>query len=169
MSDKIILSHEGNFTHGREAKIIRGYFHRTQVVGDTALTESNLFHNRILKASFYKVIDLAGNVIESVLPTDTEWAVNEWTENLLSLSYEFTGLTGTPLTMKQIQAAINDIKADPATKTIPTHRLSLTEIRGETVGGWGNHRDVTHAHAIAGGHTDGILEREIEIILAGLS
>ena len=101
-----------------------------------------------------------------MLPTDTEWAVNFWSENQDSLNYEFSGLTGTPLTHLQIAAAIADIKADPFTKTIPTHRLSITELRAEIVGGWGNHRDVTTAFAIAGGHTDGILESEITAILS---
>ena len=60
MTDKLIHSHEGNFTHGRTAKIIRGYFHRTAVKGDTALGEGNFFAKNCVKASFYKVIDLAG-------------------------------------------------------------------------------------------------------------
>ena len=115
------------------------------------------------------MIDLEGTVIESLPPTDTEWATDNWNENLISLSYEFTGLNGTPLTHAQIQAAIADIKADPATKTIATHRLSIAEIRGGEASGWANHIDVTTAYAIAGGHTDGILESEITEILSGLS
>ena len=169
MTDKLIHSHEGNFTHGRTAKIIRGYFHRTAVKGDTALGEGNFFANNCVKASFYKVIDLDGNVIESLPPTDTEWATDNWNENLVSLSYEFTGLNGTPLTRAQIQAAIADIKADPATKTIATHRLSITEIRGGQASGWANHKDVTTAYATPGGHVDGISESEITLILAELS
>ena len=169
MTDKLIHSHEGNFTHGRTAKIIRGYFHRTAVKGDTALGEGNFFANNCVKASFYKVIDLDGNVIESLPPTDTEWATDNWNENLVSLSYEFTGLNGTPLTRAQIQAAIADIKADPATKTIATHRLSIREIRGDQVSGWANHKDVTTAYATPGGHVDGISESEITLILAELS
>ena len=168
MTDKLIHSHEGNFTHGRTGKIIRGYFHRTAVKGDTALGEGNYFANNCVKASFYKVIDLAGNVIESLPPTDTEWSVDVWQEDIISLSYEFTGLNGTPLTPAQIHAAIADIKADPATKTIPTHRLSLAEMRNDVVGGWANHKDVTDAYSIAGGHTDAILETEISAILLGL-
>ena len=85
-----------------------------------------------------------------------------------SLSYEFTGLNGTPLTPAQIHAAIADINADPATKTIAKHRLSLVEIKGGQVSGWANHKDVTDAYSIPGGHTDGILETEITVILAGL-
>ena len=169
MTDKLIHSHEGNFTHGRTAKIIRGYFHRTAVKGDTAEGEGNYFANNCVKASFYKVIDLDGNVIESLPPTDTEWATDNWNENLDSLSYEFTGLNGTPLTHAQIQAAIADIKADPATKTIATHRLSITEIRGGHGSGWANHKDVTTAYATPGGHVDGISESEIALILAELS
>jgi len=168
MTDKLIHSHEGNFTHSREGKIIRGYFHRTAVKGDTALGEGNYFANNCVKASFYKVIDLEGNVIESLPPTDTEWATDNWAENLDSLSYEFTGLNGTPLTPAQIHAAIADINADPATKTIAKHRLSLVEIKGGQVSGWANHKDVTDAYSIPGGHTDGILETEITVILAGL-
>ena len=167
-ADKFIESHEGNFTHGRSINVTRGYFHRTAVKGDTALGEGEYFHNHVVKASFYKVIDLDGVIVESVLPTDTEWAVDEWPENQRSLSYEFTGLNGTPLTSKQISAIIADIKADSATKGIADHRLSVAEIAPEKVSGWANHVDVTHAYAIAGGHTDGISEAEIAKILAGI-
>jgi len=169
VTDKLIMSHEGDYTEGRTAKIIRGYFHRTAVKGDTALGEGNYFHNNCVKASFYKVIDLAGNIIESLPPTDTEWATDNWEENLLSLSYEFTGLNGTPLTPLQIKAAIEDIKADPATKTISNHRLTIAEIKAEHASGWGNHHDVTIAYQTPNGHVDAISEAEIAEILAGLS
>ena len=164
-----IPSNSGNYTKGRDGhSIIRGYFHRTAVKGDTALGEANYSHNHCVQASYYKVIDLDGNVIESTLPTDTEWAVNEWDENEISLSYEFTGLNNTPLTAKQIAAVIADIKADKADKTIANHRLSIAEIPPRKVSGWANHHDVTTAYKIAGGHTDGISEAEIAQILAGI-
>lgn len=172
MTAKIILSNPGNFSKWRGGqKIIRGYFHRTAVKGDTAEGEANYFHNHVIKASFYKVIDLAGNVVESVLPADTEWATNEWIENERSLNYEFTGLNGTPLTPQQIAAAIADIKADPATKGIVTHRLTLPEIldlSSHFASGWANHLDVTRAFKIPGGHVDAISEEEVRQILAGL-
>jgi hypothetical protein len=164
-----IPSNSGNYSKGRDNHLItRGYFHRTAVKGDTAIGEANYFHNNCVQASFYKVIDLDGIVVESVLPTDTAWAVNEWDENEISLSYEFTGLNGTPLTAKQISAVIADIKSDAATKKIANHRLLIAEIKPRKVSGWGNHADVTKAYSIAGGHTDGISEKEIAQILAGI-
>lgn len=164
-----LQSHTGNFTPGRSGhKVIRGWFHRTAVKGDTAQGEANYFHNNCVKASFYKVIDLGGNIMQSVQAADTEWAVNEWDENQISLSYEFTGLNGTPLTAEQINAVIQDIKRDPNTKTIANHRLNVSEIAPRLVSGWGNHADVTKAYTIAGGHTDGISEAEIAQILKGI-
>lgn len=166
---KFIPSMLGNFSKGRNGhKITRGYFHRTAVKGDTAIGEANYFHNHCVKASWYKVIDLDGNIVQSVLPTDTEWAVNQWGENQISLSYEFTGLNGTPLTSRQIKAVIADIKADKATKGIANHRLTITEIPALKASGWANHRDVTLAYHISGGHTDGIREDEIAQILKGI-
>ena len=167
---KISQSHDGNYSKGRGShKVTKGYFHRTAVKGDTAIGEGNYFHNHCVQASFYKVIDLAGVVVQTVSPADTEWAVNQFDENQISLSYEFTGLNGTPLTAKQIAAAIADIKADPATKGIASHRMSIAEVANHTTSGWGNHADVTKAYKIAGGHTDGISEAEILQILKGLA
>ena len=163
-----ILSNPGNWSKGREGKqITRGYFHRTAVKGDTALGEANYFHNHCVKASFYKVIDLAGNIVMSVAPENTEWAVDVFSENLRSLSYEFTGLNGSPLTPAQIKAAISDIKADKSTKKIKSYRLKVGEIKG-TLSGWANHKDITVAYSIPGGHVDGISESEIMTILNGL-
>ena len=166
---KFILSNIGNFSKGRNGrKITRGYFHRTAVKGDTAIGEANYFHNHCVKASWYKVIDLDGNIVQSVLPTDASWATDQWDENQMSLSYEFCGLNGSKLTAKQISAVIADIKADRATKGIANHRLTLGEIKLRKVSGWGNHVDVTRAYAIQGGHTDAISEAEIKQILAGI-
>lgn len=164
-----IPSNAGNYTKGRDGHAItRGYFHRTAVKGDTALGEANRSHNVCVKASYYIVIDLDGNAIESTLSTDTEWAVDEWDENEISVSYEFTGLNGTPLTAKQIATAIKVIKADKAVKKIANHRLTISEIPPRKVSGWANHHDITTAYKIAGGHTDGISEAEISQILAGI-
>lgn len=166
---KLILSHIGNFTKGRSGhKITRGYFHRTAVKGDTALGEANYFHNHCVVASFYAVIDLLGNVVKSVLAQDTEYAVAQQFENQISLNIEFTGLQGTPLTAQQIASAIAFIKSDPAFKTIANHRLSIGEIPLHKTSGWGNHKDVTVAYRIFGGHTDAISEAEIAQILKGI-
>ena len=159
----------GNFSKGRSGnKIYRGYFHRTAVLGDTSIGEANYFHNHYLQASFYKVIDLAGNIMQSVLATDTEFAVNEWDENMISLNYEFTGLQGSKLTPAQIKAVAADIKADPNAKGIANHRLSIAEIKPRKVSGWANHKDVTTAYSIFGGHTDAISEAEIAQILKAI-
>ena len=164
-----ILSNVGNWSKGRRAKTItRGYFHRTGNIGDTALGNANYFHSHCVKASFYKVIDLAGNVVQSVASQDTAWAVDVWGENIISLSYEFTGPNGSPLTLAQIRAAIADIRADKATKKIAGHRLSIAEIKAGKVSGWANHRDVTAAYRIFGGHVDAISDKEIALILNGL-
>ena len=169
MKVPFILSNLGNWSKGRGGKAItRGYFHRTAVKGDTALGEANYFHNHCVKASFYKVIDLAGNIVQSLEPADTSWAVDVWGENQISLSYEFTGLNGSPLTPAQIKAAITDIKADPATKKISSIRLTISQIKAGKASGWANHKDVTLAYLIAGGHSDAISETEIAQILAGL-
>jgi len=169
MKIKLILSHVGNFFKGRNGhKVTRGYFHRTAVKGDTAVGEGNYFHNHWVQASFYKVIDLDGNVVQSVLSQDAEFAVNQWDENEISLSYEFTGLNNTPLTSKQIGAVIADILSDKATKSIANHRLLLSEIKARKVSGWGTHADITKVYAIFGGHMDAISESEIAQILKGI-
>lgn len=164
-----LSSHIGNFFKGRNGhKIIRGYFHRTAVRGDTALEEANYFHNHCVQASFYKVIDLKGSVIQTVYSIDTEFAVNQWQENEISVSFEFTGLEGTPLTKAQIATAIREINTDPALKGIAKRRLTVQELPGRVVSGWANHRDVTNAYNIANGHIDGISELEIRTILKGI-
>lgn len=169
MKIKLVLSHIGNFFAGRSGhKIIRGYFHRTAISGDTSQSEVNYFHNHYVQASFYAVIDLLGNVMQSVLPADTEYAVAEPHENAISLNIEFTGTQGSPLTKKQIMAAIVFIKSDKNFKTIANRRLTLAQIVGGVVPGWGNHRDVTLAYKIPNGHMDGISEAEIAQILKGI-
>ena len=164
-----ILSNAGNFTQGRNGfKVIRGYFHRTAVKGDTAVGEANYFHNHCVKASAYVFIDLAGVVVVSVPEASIAWAVDEWDENEISCSIEFTGLNGTPLTNLQIAAAIQLIRGDAVLKTIANHRLAIAEITPRKVSGWGNHKDVTTAYNIAGGHQDAISETEIGAILRGV-
>ena len=163
-----ILSHEGNFTPNRTEKIIIGVVHRTAISGDTALSEATYSHNNIVKASYYKVIDLVGNVIESTLPNMIEWATDDWPINLESLNYEFTGKNLTPLTSKQIAAFIADVKADPASKTIAPHRLTQAEIKTRKVSGWCTHFDITTALSIPGGHVDRISEAELAQLSAGI-
>ena len=166
MKIRLILSNAKNWALGRSGrKIYRGFFHRTAVKGDTSLGEANYFKNHALVASFYKVIDMDGNVIQSVQAKDTEYAVNQLDENMISLSYEFCGLQGTPLTAKQIAAFVADVKADPYTKGIAKHRLAIAEIVARKVSGWANHHDVTLAYPIPNGHVDGISEKEIAQIL----
>ena len=166
---EVILSNPGNWSVNRDGhKIIRGYFHRTAVKGDTAVGEGEYFHNHCVKASFDFVIDLNGKAIESVMPKDTAWAVNEWDENEISVSIEFTGLNGTPLRMAQINGAIQAINQETNLRRIAKHRLSISEIPQRLVSGWGNHKDVTVAYNIAGGHTDGITETEIQAIFNGI-
>ena len=76
MSTQFLESNPGNFTVGRAGHpIIMGIFHRTAISGDTAIGEASYSHNHVLQASYYKVIDLDGNVVESVLPQNTEWVI----------------------------------------------------------------------------------------------
>jgi N-acetylmuramoyl-L-alanine amidase len=169
MSAKIILSNIANYSKGRGGHAITmGIFHRTAITGDTALSEANYSHNNVVKASYYKVIDLDGNIIESVLLQDTEWAADNYPINQVSLNYEFTGLNGSPLTHAQIIAVIADIKADPAAKRIANHILTTQEIVRVDVSGWCSHHDITNAFHIYGGHVDAISSSELAQILAGI-
>ena len=169
MSDKFIGSNPANYSIGREGlSITMGIFHRTAISGDSALGEATYSHNNIVKASYYKVIDLDGNIVQSTIPSVTEWNSDEWPINLRTLAYEFTGPNGSALTVKQISAVIEDIKLDPATKTIKPVRLSLPEILSLKASGWFNHLDVTKAFNIPGGHVDAISEAEITQILNGI-
>ena len=165
---KLVESNPANFSVGRFGKlIIRGYFHRTAIRGDTAIGEGNYFHAHPVQASAHYFIDLLGAVVQSVRDANTAYAVNQWVENEISISIEFAGPEGTPLTSAQIVSARNLIKTDPALKVLPLHRLTLAEILGEKVAGFGCHKDVTLAYKIAGGHTDNITESEIVEIFEG--
>ena len=163
----LIPTNPANMAVGRQGKSpIIGVFHRTGNAGnDTALGEANYSHGHILKASFYKVVDANGRIVQVTLPKDTEFATDDWVLNTESLNYELTGTNGSVLTPAQLQALIADIKADPATKQIANHRLSLADIASRRVSGWCTHRDITIALKIAGGHTDFIGEGVINRVL----
>ena len=163
----LVESNSANFSVGRQGHTIsRIYFHRTGNAGhDTAIGEANYFHSHVLKASAGCFIDLDGSIVQSVRDNNTSWSVDNWDENLISYSIEFCGVNGSKLSAKQIATAIAFIKADPLLKAVANHRLSIAEIAPRKVGGYGNHKDVTTAYKIAGGHTDYISEAEIKQIL----
>ena len=167
----LIESNPANFSVGREGKkIIRIYFHRTAVKGDSATGEANYFHSHVLKASAGAFIDLDGSVVQSVRDSNTEWAVDQFDENEISYSIEFCGLNGTPLNEKQILTAISFIKGDPLLKAVPLHRLTLAEIPPRKVAGYGCHADVTHSYKEPQmSHVDAISEAEIQAIFKGLA
>ena len=163
---QLIESNSGNFSAGRAGHtIIRGYFHRTAVDNDTAFGEANYFHSHVLKASAGCFIDTNGAIVQSVRDNNTSWSVDNWDENLISYSIEFSGLNNSKLTPKQISTAVAFIKADPLLMKIANHRLTVKEIPARKVSGWGTHKDVTAGYAIAGGHTDYISEIELSQIL----
>ena len=165
----LIQSNSANFLDNRQGHALtRGYFHRTAVQGDTAMGEAVYFKNHVVHASAHVFIDLNGVTVESLPITATGYSVDELDENFRSYSIEFTGLNGTKLTPKAIAAAIAFIKSKPALMAIHNHRLTLTEIPAGKVSGWGNHVDVTRAYKIYGGHTDGISNIELAVILKGV-
>lgn len=166
----LVESNPANFSVGRQGhKISRIYFHRTGNAGnDTAIGEANYFHSHVLKASAGAFIDLDGSIVQSVRDSNTSWSVDNWDENLISYSIEFCGTNGSKLSPKQIATAIAFIKGDPLLKVVANHRLSIAEIPPRKIGGFGNHKDVTTAYKIAGGHTDYITEAEITAILKGV-
>jgi len=179
MTDPFLATNPANEAIGRFGNLISiGVFHRTGNAGnDTAQGEANYSHAHAIQASFYKVIDGVGKIWQITLPKDTEYAVADPILNEKSLNYEFTGVNGTALTALQISAAAADIKADPATKSIPNHRLSLAEIlaihNGHPIngvtGGWCTHKDITLAVKGPGmTHTDYITEAEIAELLKGI-
>lgn len=167
----LIESNPANFSVGRQGhKISRIYFHRTGNAGhDTAIGEANYFHSHVLKASAGAFIDIDGTVVQSVRDSNTEWAVDQFDENLISYSIEFCGENNTPLSAKEIAACVAFIKADPLLKAVPLHRLTLAEIKPRKVGGYGCHVDVTNAYKDPGmSHVDHISEAEIQAIFKGL-
>jgi hypothetical protein len=179
MTDPFLATNPANEMISRAGNSISvGVFHRTGNAGnDTAIGEANYSHQHAIQASFYKVVDAQGKVYQVTLPKDTEYAVADPILNEKSLNYELTGVNGTALTDHQISTVIADIKADPATKTIPNHRLSLNEIlaihSGRKIaglnGGWCTHKDITLAVKAPGmTHTDYISEAEIKQILTGV-
>ena len=168
---KFLATNPANEMIGRAGhNIIIGVFHRTGNAGnDTAQGEANYSHGHAIQASFYKVIDANGDIFQVTLPKDTEYAVADPILNQESLNYELAGVNGSSLTPKQIAALIADIKADPATKKIPNHRLTPKEIVSRKVGGWCTHKDITLAVRGPGmSHTDYITETELVTILKGI-
>jgi len=174
-----LATNPANEMVGRNGHAISvGVFHRTGNAGnDTAQGEANYSHSHAIQASFYKVVDALGNILQVTLPKDTEYAVADPILNMDSLNYELTGVNGTAITPAQMKALIADIKADPATKTIPNHRLSALEIlaihSGKKIqglnGGWCTHKDITLAIKGPGmTHTDYITEAEIHTALTGI-
>ena len=170
MSVPFLQSNAGNFTEGRAGhSIIIGVLHRTAIQGDNALGEATYSHNHVVKASWYKVVDLVGRIFQSVLSTVTEWATDDWGLNQESVNYELCGLNHTALTSLQMAGLVADVKADPACKGIAHKRLTLAEIATRKVSGWCTHADITAALKIAGGHTDTISDAEFVTFLAGIS
>ena len=168
---KLIESNSGNFSAGRAGHTItRIYFHRTGNAGnDTAIGEANYFHSHVLKASAGCFIDPTGAIVQSVRDSNTEWAVDQFDENLISYSIEFDGVNGTPLSDKAISTVIAFIRADPLLRAVPNHRLTLKEIPPRKVGGYACHKDVTSSYKAAGmDHVDAISEKEIAQILKGV-
>ena len=174
-----LATNPGNENIGRNGHIISiGVFHRTGNSGnDTAAGEANYSHAHDIQASFYEVVDAVGGAEQVTLPKDTEYAVADPTLNAETLNYELAGVNGTPITAPQMAKLIALIKADPATKTIPNHRLSLAEIlaihNGHPIngvtGGWCTHKDITLAVKGPGmTHTDFITEAEIATALKGI-
>lgn len=169
MTAQLIEANAKNFTLGRAGhKITRIVFHRTAVSGDTAVGEGNYFKTHVLSASAGAFIDANGVAVQSVADANTAWAVDEWDENVITFSIEFTGLNGTSLTQAQIASAINLIKGDPLLKAVANHRLAIGEIPARIVSGYETHHDITVAYKIAGGHVDAISEPEIHAILTGV-
>lgn len=179
MVDQFIPTNPGNEMVGRAGhNITIGVFHRTGNAGnDTALGEANYSHNHLIVASFYKVFDMQGKVVQVTLSKDTEYAVADPIINEESVNYEIAGVNGTPLSVVCIKAIIADVKADPATKHIPHHRLTGPEILAihnghpinGVIGGWCTHLDVTKAIQGPGmTHVDYISEAEIAEILKGV-
>jgi len=161
----LIEAAPGNYATGQTAaEVIRCYFHRTAVRGDTPTSEADYFRGHVVQASAYVFIGLDGSIVESTTADEVEYAVNQLKENWRSKSIEFCGLNGSALTAGQISTAAHFIKTDPELSKIPLHRLLVPEIPGGIVKGFGNHLDVTKAYSIIGGHVDGIAESEIQQI-----
>ena len=162
---ELIQAAPGNYATGQTpAEVIRCYFHRTAVRGDTPVSEADFFKGHVLQASAYVFIGLDGSLVESTTAQEVEYAVNDLTENWRSKSLEFCGPNGSPLTPAQIKTAALFIKEDPELSKLPLHRLLVSEIPAGIVKGFGNHLDVTNAYSIAGGHVDAIAESEIQQI-----
>lgn len=179
MSGNFLATNAGNEMLGRNGHAVTiGVFHRTGNAGnDLAANEAKFSHSHNSQASFYKCVDAGGIIWQITKPTDTAYAAADPVINMESLNYEFTGVNGSPLVAKQIASLVVDIKADPATKHIPNHRLSLAEILAihlghpinSITGGWCTHKDVTLAIKGPGmTHTDYITEPEIVTILKGI-
>lgn len=170
MSVPFLESNAGNFTEGRGGhSIIIGVLHRTAITGDTAQGEASYSHGHVVKASWYKAVDLAGRIWQSTRSTVTEWATDDWGLNQESVNYELTGLNGSVVTSPQMTALIADVKSDPSTKGIAHKRLTLAEIATRNVSGWCDHADITAALHIAGGHTDAVSPAEFATFLKGIS
>ena len=179
MTDPFLATNPANEMVGRDGNAISiGVIHRTGNAGnDTAQGEANYSHAHAIQASFYKVVDAIGKIFQVTLPKDTEYAVADPILNNKSLNWELTGVNGVAVTPLQMKALIADIKADPATKTIPNHRLTLAEIlaihNGHPInritGGWCTHKDITLAVKGQGmTHTDYITEAELASLLKGI-
>lgn len=170
MSVPLLESNAGNFTEGRGGhSIIVGVLHRTAISGDTSQGEAGYSHSHVVKASWYKCVDLLGRIWQSTRSTVTEWATDDWGLNQESANYELTGLNLTVITPAQMNALIADVKSDPATKGIAHHRLTLAEIATRSVSGWCTHKDISTALHIAGGHQDTVSDAEFATFLAGIS
>lgn len=99
-------------------------------------------------------------IIQSVLDTDTAWAVDDWGLNQVSISIEhaaYAAQNAGTWTDTYSEEELNNsaqVAAQMAKKyNIPITKLSATDINLNKAGFCG-HVDITMAKKIAGGHTD---------------
>ena len=111
------------------------------------------------QASAHYMVD-DKQIVQSVLETDTAWAVDDWDLNQVSISIEHAGSASQTLAQwmdgysKAELALSANLAADIAHRwRIPLVKLSSADILAGKAGFCG-HADITIAKNIKGGHTD---------------
>lgn len=111
------------------------------------------------QASAHYMVD-DKQIVQSVLETDTAWAVDDWELNQISISIEHAGSASQTLAQwsdfysKAELALSATLAADIAKRwRIPIIKLTSADILAGKVGFCG-HNDITLAKNIKGGHTD---------------